>query len=163
LFGQCRWPRLAGDGRGEGAAACPIGSGFFCRFDRFDRCGGGRQFGLLRRGSRVLVVRAQPADVAFRLLCRALGVERDEADEQGFGDSAWFDRLTTNGQPNKVPAMLTVTVSNQFRIVIPKAVRERLHIKAGQKLQILAYGQRIELPQQLRSFLPGIDTAVLRS
>ena len=63
--------------------------------------------------------------------------------------------------------MLSVTVSPKFQIVIPQAVREQLHIEAGRKLQVLAYDNRIELlplesPQQLRSFLRGIDSTVER-
>lgn len=63
--------------------------------------------------------------------------------------------------------MLAVTVSPKFQIVIPQAVREQLHIEAGQKLQVLAYEHRIELlpvekPQSLRGFLAGIATDVPR-
>lgn len=63
--------------------------------------------------------------------------------------------------------MLAVTVSPKFQVVIPQAVREQLHIEAGQKLQVLAYEHRIELlpienPQALRGFLTGIATDVPR-
>jgi AbrB family looped-hinge helix DNA binding protein len=63
--------------------------------------------------------------------------------------------------------MLAVTVSPKFQVVIPQAVREQLHIEAGQKLQVLAYEHRIELlpvekPQALRGFLAGIATDVPR-
>lgn len=63
--------------------------------------------------------------------------------------------------------MLAVTVSPRFQVVIPQAVREQLHIEVGQKLQVLAYENRIEFlplesPQALRGFLPGIATDVLR-
>lgn len=63
--------------------------------------------------------------------------------------------------------MLAVTVSPKFQVVIPLAVREELGIEVGQKLQVLAYGNRIELlpidpPQALRGFLEGIATDVLR-
>lgn len=63
--------------------------------------------------------------------------------------------------------MLAVTVSPKFQVVIPQAVREQLHIEAGQKLQVLAYEHRIELlpiepPRSLRGFLAGIDTEVPR-
>jgi AbrB family looped-hinge helix DNA binding protein len=33
--------------------------------------------------------------------------------------------------------MSAVTVSPKYQIVIPKAVRERLHVKPGQKLKLL--------------------------
>jgi len=63
--------------------------------------------------------------------------------------------------------MLAVTVSPKFQVVIPQSVREQLKIKAGQKLQVFAYENRIELlliekPQVLRGFLPGIATDVPR-
>jgi len=63
--------------------------------------------------------------------------------------------------------VLTVTVSPKFQVVIPQAVREQLHIEAGQKLQALAYDHRIEFlavehPQALRGFLSGIATDVPR-
>lgn len=60
-----------------------------------------------------------------------------------------------------------LTLSSKFQIAIPKAVRERLHLHAGQKLQIVIYGDRIELmPQRdmksMRGFLSGISTDVHR-
>lgn len=63
--------------------------------------------------------------------------------------------------------MHAVTVSQEFQVVIPQAVREQLHIEAGQKLQVIAYDRRIELlpiepAESLRGFLPGIDTEVQR-
>ena len=63
--------------------------------------------------------------------------------------------------------MLAVTVSPKYQVVIPKAVREQLHLAVGQKLQVLAYEHRIELlplerAQALRGFLPDIHTQVLR-
>ncbi|MDR0311343.1 MAG: AbrB/MazE/SpoVT family DNA-binding domain-containing protein [Acidobacteriota bacterium] len=63
--------------------------------------------------------------------------------------------------------MQAVTVSPKFQIVIPQAIRTQLNITAGQKFQMLAFGQRIELlpiepPRQLRGFLPGLDTDVPR-
>ena len=63
--------------------------------------------------------------------------------------------------------MLAVTLSPKFQIVIPQAVREQMNIKAGQKLQVLAFDRRIELlpvepARQLRGFLQGISTDVPR-
>ncbi|HET7584132.1 MAG TPA: AbrB/MazE/SpoVT family DNA-binding domain-containing protein [Gemmatimonadaceae bacterium] len=63
--------------------------------------------------------------------------------------------------------MDTVTISPKFQVVIPRAVRERLGLEPGQKVQALAYENRIELiPVQplkkLRGFLRGIDTTVER-
>lgn len=63
--------------------------------------------------------------------------------------------------------MPTVTVSPQYQVVIPKEVRERLGLLPGQKVQAIAYGDRVELipvrpPRELRGFLRGIDTDVDR-
>jgi len=63
--------------------------------------------------------------------------------------------------------MNTVTVSPKFQVVIPKEVREKFGLKAGARLEILEYGNRIELIplrpiKQMRGFLKGIDTAVER-
>ena len=63
--------------------------------------------------------------------------------------------------------MLAVTVSPKFQVVIPLAVRQQLHIEAGQKLQVIVYDHRIELlpvesPKALRGFLSGIATDVPR-
>ena len=59
--------------------------------------------------------------------------------------------------------MQTVTVSPKFQVVIPKAIREALRLKPGQKMQILEYEGRIELIpdrdiKELRGFLKDIDT-----
>jgi len=64
-------------------------------------------------------------------------------------------------------AMETVKVSPKFQIVIPKSVRERLRITAGQKLQVMTLRGRIEIIpfrpiRQMRGFLSGIDTTVGR-
>ena len=63
--------------------------------------------------------------------------------------------------------MLVVTVSPKFQVVIPQAVREQLLIEPGQKLQVIAFDNRIELlpiepARQLRGFLAGIDTTLVR-
>jgi AbrB family looped-hinge helix DNA binding protein len=62
----------------------------------------------------------------------------------------------------------TITISPKFQIVIPKAIRELLGLKPGQKLQAIPLGDRIELVQvrklrDMRGFLRGIDTTVDRS
>lgn len=38
--------------------------------------------------------------------------------------------------------MDAVTVSPKYQVVIPKAVRERTHIKPGEKLQVLSFRDR---------------------
>jgi len=63
--------------------------------------------------------------------------------------------------------MEMVTVSPKFQIVIPRAIRESLSIRPGQKVQVIRYGNRIELIplrpiQEMRGFLRGIDTLVER-
>ena len=61
----------------------------------------------------------------------------------------------------------TLTISPKFQVVIPKAIRERLGLCPGQKVQAVLYGDRIELiplrpARQMRGFLEGIDTSVPR-
>lgn len=63
--------------------------------------------------------------------------------------------------------MAQVTVSPKFQVVIPRAVREALDIKPGQKVQVVQYDNRVELipvkpTKQTRGFLKGIDTTVER-
>jgi len=63
--------------------------------------------------------------------------------------------------------MQRVTVSPKYQVVIPKAIREALHLRPGQKMQIVEYDGRIELiPERdikdLRGFLKGIDTEFKR-
>ena len=63
--------------------------------------------------------------------------------------------------------METTTVSSKYQIVIPQKIRQQMHIHPGQLLQVISYGDRIELipvrsPQELRGFLKGIDTTVER-
>lgn len=63
--------------------------------------------------------------------------------------------------------METVTISPKFQVVIPKGIRERLGLTPGQKIQAIAYGDRIVLiplrpAAELRGFLKGIDTGIAR-
>ena len=63
--------------------------------------------------------------------------------------------------------METVTISPKYQVVIPKTIRARLKLRAGQKIQAIAYQDRIELVpvrpvRQLKGFLKGIDTTVPR-
>jgi len=63
--------------------------------------------------------------------------------------------------------METVTVSEKFQVVIPKRVREAIGLAPGAKLEVIEYGDRIELipvgpMRKLRGFLPGLDTAFER-
>ena len=61
-----------------------------------------------------------------------------------------------------VNAVQQVKVSPKFQVVIPKPVRESLGIRPGQRLQVLPYGDRIELLplreiSEMRGFLAGMD------
>ena len=63
--------------------------------------------------------------------------------------------------------MNTVTLSPKFQVVIPQAIREALQLKAGEKMRVLRYGDRVEfIPvrsiQEMRGFLRGIDTTIER-
>ena len=63
--------------------------------------------------------------------------------------------------------MTTVTVSPKFQVVIPKEVRESIGLKAGEILQIIQYGQRIELIpvktiKSLKGMLKGMNTNFVR-
>lgn len=63
--------------------------------------------------------------------------------------------------------MDTVTVSPKFQVVIPRAIRERLQLEPGQKVQAIAYANRIELIpvrpiKSMRGFLRGLRTTVPR-
>ena len=63
--------------------------------------------------------------------------------------------------------MNSVTVSPKFQVVIPRRVREMLGVKAGQKMTVLAYDNRIVLIttrpiQEARGSLKGLDTSVER-
>ena len=60
-----------------------------------------------------------------------------------------------------------VTISPKFQVVIPRQIRERLGLEPGQKVQAIAYQDRIELvplrpTRSLRGFLRGLDTTVAR-
>lgn len=63
--------------------------------------------------------------------------------------------------------MAAVTVSPKFQVVIPKEIRQKLGLSPGQKIQVVVYGDRIELipvrpVKRMRGFLKGIDTRVPR-
>ena len=63
--------------------------------------------------------------------------------------------------------MQTVTISPKYQVVIPREIRNRLGLVPGQKVQAVAYGDRIELipvrpARQMKGFLKGIDTSVER-
>jgi len=61
----------------------------------------------------------------------------------------------------------TVTVSSKYQVVIPRSVRERLGIKPGQQVQVIPYGDRIEVvpvrpARELRGVLSGLKNTFER-
>jgi AbrB family looped-hinge helix DNA binding protein len=63
--------------------------------------------------------------------------------------------------------MEAVKISPKFQVVIPKKLRDALNLSAGQKVQMVVYGNRIEMIplrqiSEMKGFLKGIDTAVER-
>ncbi len=63
--------------------------------------------------------------------------------------------------------MSSVKISPKYQIVIPRKVRDSLQLKPGQKVQVIPYGNRIELiPErsisEMRGFLKGITTRIER-
>jgi len=64
-------------------------------------------------------------------------------------------------------SMSRVTISPKFQIVIPQQIRQEMKLRPGQKVQVIMYGDRIELvPERdikaMRGFLKGIDTSFKR-
>ena len=63
--------------------------------------------------------------------------------------------------------MEAVTISPKYQVVIPKAVRSQMRLVPGQKVQVIAYGDRIEFiplkpARELRGMLRGLDTTFER-
>ena len=63
--------------------------------------------------------------------------------------------------------MSTVTISSKFQVVIPKDIRDELNLEPGQRVQAIAYNNRIELipgrpMRQMRGFIQGIETDIPR-
>jgi len=63
--------------------------------------------------------------------------------------------------------MNQVTVSPKFQVVIPRAIREKLSLKPGQKMRVIAYDDKvIFIPvrpiQAARGSLKGLNTQVER-
>ena len=60
-----------------------------------------------------------------------------------------------------------VKISPKFQVVIPREIRKALRLFAGQRVQVIAYGNRVELIpvrkiSEMRGFLKGIDTRLER-
>jgi AbrB family looped-hinge helix DNA binding protein len=63
--------------------------------------------------------------------------------------------------------METVKISPKYQIVIPKKIREALNLSPGQRVQMVAFEDRIEMipirkMSEMKGFLKGIDTTVER-
>lgn len=63
--------------------------------------------------------------------------------------------------------METVTISPKFQVAIPKAIREKLGLLPGQKLQVIVVRGRIVLlpvrpARELRGLLRGLDARLMR-
>lgn len=63
--------------------------------------------------------------------------------------------------------METALISPKYQVAIPRAIRKSLSIRPGQKVQVMQYGNRIELiplkpVKRMRGFLKGIDTTIER-
>ena len=63
--------------------------------------------------------------------------------------------------------MEAVKISPKFQVVIPKKLREALKLIPGQRVQMVVYGERIEMIplrklSAMKGFLKGIDTSVER-
>jgi AbrB family looped-hinge helix DNA binding protein len=63
--------------------------------------------------------------------------------------------------------MEAVKISPKFQVVIPKKIRESMRLKPGQQMQVIEYGNRVELiptqsVQSMRGFLGDIDTSFTR-
>ncbi len=63
--------------------------------------------------------------------------------------------------------MNTVTVSSKYQVVIPKEVRDRIDLKVGSTMEVISYGNRIELipiqpMNKLKGLFKGINTDIPR-
>ncbi len=63
--------------------------------------------------------------------------------------------------------MDAVRVSPKFQVVIPKKIRESMRLKSGQQMQVIEYGNRVELiptrsVKSMRGFLGKIDISFTR-
>ena len=63
--------------------------------------------------------------------------------------------------------MSTVTVSSKFQVVIPKQIRKDTGLKVGTIMEVITYGNRIELipiqpMKNLKGIFKGINTEISR-
>jgi len=67
----------------------------------------------------------------------------------------------------KMDHMTTLTLSRKFQVVIPKHIREAMQLTAGMPMQVVRYGDRIEIipvrpMKAIRGLLKGMDTVFER-
>lgn len=58
--------------------------------------------------------------------------------------------------------MDAVTLSSKYQVVIPRRIRERMGLRAGEKFQVISFDDRIELVllrpmREMRGYLKGFD------
>lgn len=63
--------------------------------------------------------------------------------------------------------MGTVTLSPEFQVIVPLAIREALQLTPGEQLRVLSHADRFEfIPMRpvrpMRGFLRGMDTSLER-
>jgi AbrB family looped-hinge helix DNA binding protein len=63
--------------------------------------------------------------------------------------------------------MNKVTLSNKYKIVIPKEAKEKIGLKVGASFEVIIYSNRIELipikpMKDLWGMFKGIDTNIIR-
>ncbi|MBN1139283.1 MAG: AbrB/MazE/SpoVT family DNA-binding domain-containing protein [Anaerolineae bacterium] len=63
--------------------------------------------------------------------------------------------------------MYSATISSKYQVVIPRAARERLGLKPGQKVVFIPLGNTLRLVvvppiEQAQGMFPGIDTDARR-
>jgi AbrB family looped-hinge helix DNA binding protein len=63
--------------------------------------------------------------------------------------------------------MEAAKISPKYQVVIPKKLRDALKLSPGQQVQMIMYGNRIEMIplkklSEMKGFLKGIDTSVTR-
>lgn len=61
----------------------------------------------------------------------------------------------------------TVTISPKFQVVIPSKIRKIADLKPGEKMQVISFGDRIELIpikkiKSMRGFLKGVKNTFKR-
>ena len=63
--------------------------------------------------------------------------------------------------------MTTVTLSTKYQVVVPREVRQFLHLRPGKKYQVIPYGDCIEFVpvrniRSMKGVLKGLDTDIER-